>query len=86
MSVVGAGVCRLFRLEAGNALKPVVLPALSKREGQAFTCHAWLLDNDAKEALVRKGSGFGAGAAHARGTRCVHKCNATCCAAMRTKQ
>ena len=56
LSVVGVGVCRLFRLEAGAALKPVPLPALAKREGQAhYTAHAWLVDNDARETLVGAG-------------------------------
>jgi hypothetical protein len=51
LSVVGEGVCKVFRIEAGNSLKP--LPGmLAKRESHAYTCHAWLVDNEARECLV----------------------------------
>ena len=44
--MVGEGTCCLCQIEAGNTLR--LLPtALSKRESQAFACHAWLLDGDA---------------------------------------
>ncbi len=70
LSVVGDGVCKVFRIEAGNSLKP--LPsALAKREGQAYTCHAWLIDNDARESLVSAHpvAGGGQSLVGVRGTR-----------------
>ena len=49
--MVGEGVCKLFRIDAGNALK--LMPSvLGKRESQAYTCHAWLMDYEAEESLV----------------------------------
>lgn len=46
MSVVGEGTCALYQIEAGNSLRAVPT-ALPRREHAAFTCHAWLADNDA---------------------------------------
>lgn len=46
ISVVGEGTCWLYQIEVGNTLR--ALPtALTKREAQGYTCHAWLLDGDA---------------------------------------
>ena len=51
LSVVGEGVCALFQIEAGNTLRPLpcTLPRLPHT---GFTCHAWLLDNDAAGTLA----------------------------------
>lgn len=46
ISVVGEGTCCLYQIEAGNTLRPLPT-ALTKRESQGYTCHAWLLDGDA---------------------------------------
>lgn len=55
VSVVGEGTCCLYQIEAGNTLRhlPTVLP---KRESTAFTCHAWLTDNDAPAGGLVVGS------------------------------
>jgi hypothetical protein len=49
---VGEGTCCQYRIEAGNTLRPLPLTALSKREAQQYSCHAWVLDNDASGLLV----------------------------------
>jgi len=51
ISVVGEGTCSLFAIEAGNTLRPVP-SMLARRESPSFSCHAWLIDNDAREQLV----------------------------------
>eukprot|EP00887_Chlorella_sp_A99_P007960 scaffold12.g7960.t1 len=51
ISVAGEGTCRVYRIEAGNSLKP--LPSvLAKRESASFAAHAWLVDHDSSDALV----------------------------------
>ena len=49
ISVVGEGTCGVYAIEAGNTLRAVPT-ALSKRDTQPFTCHAWLLDGGAAGA------------------------------------
>lgn len=58
--MVGEGTCCLYQIEAGNTLRAVPT-ALTKRESQGYTCHAWLLDGDA--------AGGGGEAALAVGTK-----------------
>lgn len=50
--MVGEGICCQYQIEAGNTLRPLPITALSKREHQQYSCHAWALDNDASGLLV----------------------------------
>ena len=50
--MVGEGTCCQYQIESGNTLRPLPVTALSKREAQQYSCHAWALDNDALGLLV----------------------------------
>ena len=49
--MVGEGVCTLYTLEQGNALRAVP-NAIPRRDSPCYTCHAWVADSDARELLA----------------------------------
>jgi hypothetical protein len=54
-AAVGPGSLRVFRIEGGLKVQPLG-STLAKREAAAqdYTCHAWLLDHDARALMVRR--------------------------------